>query len=59
VTIRSDQAYLPGKKVPPLTPNIADVRIQSFQLAAEIERWQSDLERKMPKLVAASNIVLI
>jgi hypothetical protein len=26
------------QKVPPLTPNIVDVRVQNFQLGAEIER---------------------
>jgi hypothetical protein len=38
VTISSDQAYLTGKKVPPLTPNIVGVRIRNFEVGVEIER---------------------
>jgi hypothetical protein len=38
LTITPDEDYLTGRKVPPLTPNIVDVRIRNFRAGAEIER---------------------
>jgi hypothetical protein len=37
LAITPDSDYLTGRKVPPLTPNIIDVRIRNFRTGAEIE----------------------
>jgi hypothetical protein len=37
LTIEEDSDYLSGKKVPPNTPNVVDVRIRGYRLEADLE----------------------